>query len=215
MIGRSSAFKVKRVMDILLALVALVLAGPLMVILAGLVRIHFGTPIFFRQERPGLRCQPFTIIKFRTMTDARDLHGNLLPDAQRLTQFGKFLRSSSLDELPELINVIRGEMSLVGPRPLMMKYVKYFRPNEQKRQDVRPGMTGWAQVRGRNYLPWDERLALDAWYVENWSLWLDIKILALTVWRVLTREGAVADAITVETDLSLERSADDRITGKP
>jgi sugar transferase EpsL len=215
MVGKSSACIVKRAMDILLTVFGLAVAGPVMLILAGLVRIHFGAPVFFRQQRPGLHCRPFTILKFRTMTDARDLKGKLLPDEQRLTGLGSFLRSTSLDELPELINVLKGEMSLVGPRPLVMRYVEYFRPNEIKRQEVRPGITGWAQIHGRNHLPWDERLALDAWYVENWSPWLDIRILALTIGRVMTRQGAVPDTDKVETDLSLERTGSCNSTNRP
>jgi sugar transferase EpsL len=204
--GKTRVLRIKRLMDLLLTIPGLLITSPLILILAGLVRLHLGSPLFFRQQRPGLHCKPFNILKFRTMTDARDENGNLLSDEQRLTGLGKFLRSTSLDELPELFNVLKGEMSLVGPRPLVMRYIDYFRPEEQKRHEIRPGITGWAQINGRNFLPWDQRLALDVWYVENWSPWLDMKILILTLWRVITRQGAAPDADSVETDLSLERA---------
>jgi sugar transferase EpsL len=204
--GKTRVLRIKRLMDLLLTIPGLLITSPLILILAGLVRLHLGSPLFFRQQRPGLHCKPFNILKFWTMTDARDENGNLLSDEQRLTGLGKFLRSTSLDELPELFNVLKGEMSLVGPRPLVMRYIDYFRPEEQKRHEIRPGITGWAQINGRNFLPWDQRLALDVWYVENWSPWLDMKILILTLWRVITRQGAAPDADSVETDLSLERA---------
>lgn len=160
-----------------------------MLLLMLTVRLKLGTPIFFRQARPGLYGKPFTLLKFRTMTDARDAQGKLLPDAERLTAFGRFLRRTSLDELPELINVLRGEMSLVGPRPLLMAYLERYTPEQMRRHDVRPGITGWAQVNGRNALRWEEKFALDVWYLDHQSLWLDLKIILLTLWKILQREG--------------------------
>jgi lipopolysaccharide/colanic/teichoic acid biosynthesis glycosyltransferase len=182
----------KRVMDVLLAgLVLLLLALPLL-LLWGLVRRKLGSPVLFRQVRPGLHGQPFMMVKFRSMTDERGPDGELLPDAQRLTAFGRFLRSSSLDELPELWNVLCGEMSLVGPRPLLMEYLPLYSPEQARRHEVRPGITGWAQVNGRNAVSWEERFKLDLWYVDHRSLWLDLRILWLTVRKVLVREGISA-----------------------
>jgi lipopolysaccharide/colanic/teichoic acid biosynthesis glycosyltransferase len=156
------------------------------------VRRKLGSPALFRQVRPGLHGRPFMMVKFRTMTDERGADGELLPDAQRLTAFGRFLRASSLDELPELWNVLRGEMSLVGPRPLLMEYLPLYSPEQARRHEVRPGITGWAQVNGRNAVSWDERFKLDVWYVDHRSLWLDLRILWLTVRKVLVREGISA-----------------------
>ena len=169
----------------------LVLALPLL-LLALLVRTKLGSPVFFRQTRPGLHGKPFEMVKFRTMTDARDAQGELLPDSERLPPFGRFLRSSSLDELPELWNVLKGEMSLVGPRPLLMEYLPLYTPQQYRRHEVRPGVTGWAQVNGRNAISWEEKFALDVWYVENPSFWLDVKILFLTVKKVLVKDGISA-----------------------
>ncbi len=197
----------KRAFDLLVGTAILLLAMPAMAVSALLIRLHLGSPVLFRQERPGALEKPVVLLKFRTMTDARDTAGNLLPDGQRLTHLGRFLRRSSLDELPELFNVLRGELSLVGPRPLLMKYLPFFTARERLRHTVRPGLTGWAQINGRNYLPWDKRLAMDVWYVENWSLWLDVRILFATVWKVLRREGAAADSDTAETDLDRERQS--------
>lgn len=179
----------KRLLDVGLAALMLILLLPVMLIVALLVRLFLGTPVLFRQERPGYRGKPFFLYKFRTMTDERDAHGNLLPDAQRLTRLGRCLRALSLDELPELFNVLRGEMSLVGPRPLLMEYLPRYTPEQMRRHEVLPGMTGWAQVNGRNVLDWPTRFRLDVWYVDHWSFWLDIKILLLTLWKVLKREG--------------------------
>lgn len=179
----------KRLVDLLLAAPALLLLSPVLVALALLVRIKLGAPVLFRQERPGLHGRPFTLYKFRSMTDARDGQGNLLPDAERLPPFGCFLRSSSLDELPELWNVLRGDMSLVGPRPLLMQYLERYTSEQARRHEVRPGVTGWAQVNGRNALTWEQKFALDVWYVDNLSLWLDLRIIALTVWKIIKREG--------------------------
>ncbi len=190
----------KRIFDLIVAALLLVLLAPLVLLLSLLVRLKLGTPVLFRQERPGLHGQPFTLIKFRTMTDARDPTGNLLPDAERLTDFGRFLRRASLDELPELINVLRSEMSLVGPRPLLMKYLPYYSNRERRRFDVRPGVTGWAQTHGRNQLPWNERLASDSWYVDQQSLGLDLAILWHTIFKVM--HGA---DVGVDSDLDAER----------
>lgn len=182
----------KRAIDFLVAAFALaVLCVPLMV-LASLVRLRLGSPVLFRQRRPGLGGRPFEMIKFRTMTDARAADGTLLPDAQRLTSFGRFLRATSLDELPELWNVLRGDMSLVGPRPLLMEYLPLYSPRQARRHEVRPGITGWAQVNGRNALSWDQKFELDVWYVDNRSLLLDLRIAWLTVRRVLARDGISA-----------------------
>ena len=182
----------KRLFDLVLsALGLLALALPLLV-LVWLVRRRLGSPVFFRQVRPGLHGQPFEMIKFRTMTSERGPDGQLLPDAVRLTPFGRFLRATSLDELPELWNVLKGDMSLVGPRPLLMEYLPLYTPEQARRHEVRPGITGWAQVNGRNAISWEDKFKLDVWYVDNQSLWLDIKILWLTVKKVLVRDGISA-----------------------
>lgn len=179
----------KRFFDFCVALGALtVLLLPLAVV-ALLVRVKLGQPVLFRQVRPGLHGQPFMMVKFRTMTDARDANGQWLSDGDRLTAFGRFLRSTSLDELPELWNVLRGEMSLVGPRPLLMEYLPLYTAEQLRRHKVRPGITGWAQVHGRNALSWEDRFKLDVWYVDNQSVWLDLRILGMTVRKVLAREG--------------------------
>ena len=182
----------KRIFDLIVALVALLLLALPLLLLTVLVRRKLGRPAFFRQVRPGLAAQPFEMVKFRSMTDARGPDGALLPDAVRLTPFGRFLRASSLDELPGLWNVLKGDMSLVGPRPLLVEYLPLYSPTQARRHEVRPGITGWAQVNGRNALSWDEKFALDVWYVEHQSLWLDIKILFLTVRKVLVRDGISA-----------------------
>ncbi|MGD0879118.1 MAG: sugar transferase [Anaerolineales bacterium] len=180
---------VKRLFDLLVTLIGLVIILPLMAILSLLVWIFLGTPILFRQLRPGYKGRPFVTYKFRTMTNRSGSDGNLLPDAERLIAFGRFLRSTSLDDLPQLFNVLRGEMSLVGPRPLLMQYLKRYTPEQMRRHDVLPGMTGWAQIHGRNTLDWEEKFRLDVWYVDHWSFWLDLKILFLTPWKVFKREG--------------------------
>jgi sugar transferase EpsL len=180
---------IKRVFDFVLALLALIVLTPLMGLIALLVRVKLGPSVLFRQRRSGLHGEPFAICKFRTMTDARDDEGNLMPDEQRLTSLGHFLRSTSLDELPELLNVLRGEMSLVGPRPLFAHYMDRYTPEQMRRHEAKPGITGWAQVNGRNALTWEEKFALDVWYVDNWSFGLDLRILALTLWKILKREG--------------------------
>lgn len=179
----------KRLLDLVLVIPAIILLMPVLALIALLVRLKLGSPILFRQQRPGLHGQPFTIYKFRTMTDARDAQGRLLPDADRLSPLGRFLRSTSLDELPELINVLKGEMSVVGPRPLLMRYLERYTPEQMRRHEVRPGITGWAQVNGRNAITWEERFRLDAWYVDHVSLGLDLKIILMTIWKVLGREN--------------------------
>ena len=179
----------KRLVDFCPTLLIIVVFSPLLALVALLVRLKLGSPVLFRQVRPGLHGRPFTMLKFRTMTDARDASGQLLPDSQRLTPFGRFLRSTSLDELPELLNVLKGEMSLVGPRPLLMEYLDRYTPEQRRRHDVVPGISGWAQVNGRNAISWDEKFALDVWYVDHQSLWLDLKILLLTALVTLRREG--------------------------
>ena len=180
---------VKRVFDVMAAFVALCLLSPALLFVAWQVRRKLGSPVLFQQIRPGRNGQPFQMIKFRTMLDAADAEGNPLPDAERLTPFGSLLRSTSLDELPELWNVLKGEMSLVGPRPLLMEYLPLYSSEQARRHEVRPGVTGWAQVNGRNALSWDEKFKLDVWYVDNSSFWLDLRILALTVKKVLVRDG--------------------------
>ncbi len=179
----------KRVLDLILVVSSMVLWIPVVVAVALMVRLKLGSPVLFRQQRPGLYGRPFTLLKFRTMTDARDAEGQLLPDGERLTAFGRFLRSTSLDELPELINVLRGEMSLVGPRPLLMQYMPRYTTRQRRRHNAHPGITGWAQVNGRNALTWEKKFELDVWYVEHMSLWLDLRIIALTIWAIIKREG--------------------------
>jgi lipopolysaccharide/colanic/teichoic acid biosynthesis glycosyltransferase len=176
-------------MDLLVALPAVVLLAPLIVAIAAAIRLQLGEPVMFRQLRPGKDGRPFTLLKFRTMTAACDARGNLLPDGQRITRLGAFLRSASLDELPQLWNVVRGDMSLVGPRPLLMEYLPRYTQQQARRHQVLPGITGWAQVSGRNALSWEEKFELDTWYVDHWSLALDMTILWQTGWRVITREG--------------------------
>lgn len=182
----------KRLFDLGFTIPGILMLAPLILLLILLVRIKLGGPIFFTQIRPGLKGKPFRMVKFRTMTDQRDATGRLLPDSERLTSFGRFLRSSSLDELPELWNVLRGEMSLVGPRPLLMEYLMLYTPEQARRHDAKPGITGWAQVNGRNALNWEQKFALDTWYVDNRNFWLDLKILWLTVKKVVAREGISA-----------------------
>lgn len=179
----------KRILDVVLSAALLLATAPLMLALALMVLVDLGRPVLFRQLRPGLRGVPFSLVKFRTMRDLRDDEGRLLPNEARLTRFGRFLRSTSLDELPELWNVLAGHMSLVGPRPLLMDYLPLYNERQARRHEVRPGITGWAQVNGRNTVPWEERFEMDVWYVENRTLWLDVRILAATVGRILTRDG--------------------------
>lgn len=183
----------KRLLDLLISLPALVLLSPVFCILILAVRVKLGAPGLFLQERPGRHGRTFAIVKLRTMTDARDADGHLLPDAERLTRFGRLLRRASLDELPELWNVLKGDMSLVGPRPLLAQYLPLYSPEQARRHDVRPGITGWAQVNGRNSLTWNQRFQLDVWYVDNHSLTLDLRILLSTMVKVIRREGISAD----------------------
>jgi len=183
----------KRIFDFVVAMLALVALLIPFLLLVWAIRRRLGSPVFFRQQRPGLHGNLFEMVTFRTMTDARGANGELLPDAERLTPFGRFLRATSLDELPELWNVVKGDMSLVGPRPLLMEYLPLYSVEQARRHEARPGVTGWAQVNGRNALSWDDKFRLDVWYVDNRSLWLDIKILWLTVRKVLVREGISAD----------------------
>jgi sugar transferase EpsL len=179
----------KRLLDLVLVVPALLVLLPLYFLVAILVRIKLGSPVLFRQQRPGLHGAPFTIIKFRTMIEARDVQGNLLPDGDRLTSFGQFLRSTSLDELPELFLVIKGDMSLVGPRPLLMEYLERYTPQQIRRHEAKPGITGWAQINGRNDVSWEEKFARDLWYVDHVSLPFDVNIIALTFWKILRRDG--------------------------
>jgi lipopolysaccharide/colanic/teichoic acid biosynthesis glycosyltransferase len=183
----------KRFVDLVLGFTAVLILSPVIIVTAIWVHQKLGSPIFFTQMRPGKNGKPFKMIKFRTMRDAIDTQGHPLPDAERLTPFGKRLRSTSIDELPELWNVLKGEMSLVGPRPLLMEYLPLYNAEQAKRHDLKPGMTGWAQINGRNAISWEEKFKLDTWYVQNQSLWLDIKIMALTVKKVLVRDGISAD----------------------
>lgn len=182
----------KRLFDVIAASLGLIALLPLLLTLWVLVRCKLGRPALFRQDRPGLGARTFRLMKFRTMTDARDAAGRLLPDAVRLTHFGRWLRATSLDELPELLNVLRGEMSLVGPRPLLVEYLPRYNPEQARRHEVRPGVTGWAQINGRNAISWEEKFRLDVWYVDHRTFWLDLKILFLTVWKVVRRDGISA-----------------------
>lgn len=193
---------IKRFIDFCLTTVGLILISPLMLLLALLVRSRLGSPVLFRQYRPGLHGRPFIMFKFRTMTDNRDSSGTLFPDAKRMTPFGCFLRSSSLDELPELFNVLIGDMSLVGPRPLLMEYLPLYSVEQARRHEVKPGITGWAQVNGRNAITWEEKFRLDVWYVDNQSFLLDLRILWMTVRKVFKREG-----ISQEGQATMEKFA--------
>ncbi|OCH74507.1 sugar transferase [Vibrio breoganii] len=189
----------KRLFDFIASLIALILFSPIMSLVAWKIRKNLGSPVLFRQTRPGLNGKPFEMIKFRTMKDAFDENGIPLPDSERMTSFGDKLRNSSLDELPELWNVLKGEMSLVGPRPLLMQYLPLYNEEQAKRHNVRPGVTGWAQINGRNAISWEEKFKLDVWYVENRTFWLDVKILFLTVKKVFVKEGISADDhVTIE-----------------
>jgi len=180
---------IKRLFDLALSIPVFFFLSFFMLIIAVSVRLKIGTPFIFRQMRPGLHGKPFTIYKFRTMTDERGEEGNLLSDEKRLTRLGQFLRMTSMDELPEFFNVIKGDMSIVGPRPLLMQYLDRYTPEQARRHEVKPGITGWAQVNGRNAISWEDKFKLDVWYVDNWSLWLDVKIILITVMKVLRRDG--------------------------
>lgn len=189
----------KRLFDFCASLFGLILLSPIIALVAWKIRKNLGSPVLFRQTRPGLNGKPFEMVKFRTMKDAVDAQGNPLPDSERMTPFGDKLRNSSLDELPELWNVLKGEMSLVGPRPLLMQYLPLYSKEQARRHEVRPGVTGWAQINGRNAISWEDKFKLDVWYVDNRNLWLDIKILFLTVKKVFVKEGISADGhVTIE-----------------
>ena len=190
---------IKRIIDILVSLIALIFLSPILLIIYLLVIINLGMPAFFLQERVGKNNKVFKMIKFRTMKDARDKDGNLLSDNERVTKLGSFLRSFSLDELPEIINILKGDMSLVGPRALLVQYLEYYNDEQIRRHEVLPGLTGWAQINGRNSITWREKFELDVWYVDNWSIWLDIKIFFLTFWKVIKREGInQSETVTME-----------------
>lgn len=199
----------KRLLDIIIASIALILLSPLYVFVAYKVKKNLGSPVLFRQVRPGLHGKPFEMIKFRTMKDAVDEQGNPLPDSERLTPFGQMLRSTSLDEMPELWNVIKGDMSIVGPRPLLMEYLPLYSPEQAKRHDVRPGMTGHAQVNGRNAIGWEEKFKLDTWYVENQSIWLDFKIMFKTVHKVLAKDDISAEGEATMTRFTGSKNKDE------
>ncbi|NLV21873.1 MAG: sugar transferase [Syntrophomonadaceae bacterium] len=186
---------IKRCIDVVAAGLGLLVLSPILAVVAIAIWWEMERPVIFKQIRPGLNGQPFFIYKYRTMTDERDDSGLLLPDDKRLTKLGKFLRSTSLDEFPELLNVLMGDMSLVGPRPLLMQYLERYTPEQARRHDVKPGITGWAQINGRNAISWEEKFALDVWYVDNYSLWLDVKILAITIGKVFQREGISAQGV--------------------
>ena len=189
----------KRLFDFCASLCGLILLSPIIALVAWKIRKNLGSPVLFRQKRPGLNGEPFEMVKFRTMKDAVDAQGNPLPDSERMTPFGDKLRNSSLDELPELWNVLKGEMSLVGPRPLLMQYLPLYSEEQARRHEIRPGVTGWAQINGRNAISWEDKFKLDVWYVDNRSLWLDIKILFLTVKKVFVKEGISAEGhVTAE-----------------
>ena len=190
---------IKRLLDFTLSLLALIILSPVLLVTAALVRIKLGSPIIFHQERPGKSEKIFRLYKFRSMTDERDENGNLLPDDQRLTRFGQILRSTSLDELPELWNILRGDMSIVGPRPLLVKYLPLYNEEQRHRHDVRPGLTGWAQANGRNAISWEEKFKLDVWYVQHISFWVDVKVIFMTVKKVFCRDG-----ISSETSVTME-----------
>ncbi len=197
---------IKRPLDIIMSLVAIVIFSPVMLVVAILVRVKLGTPVIFKQKRPGLNEKIFTMYKFRTMTDKKDANGDLLPDSERLTNFGKKLRATSMDELPELFNILKGDMSVVGPRPLLVEYLPYYTKRESLRHKIRPGLTGLAQVSGRNYLDWDARLSKDIEYLFNISLMIDIKIIFKTAEKVLRKEDILYDTSEAETNLAIERA---------
>jgi len=199
----------KRIFDLILSVSAIMVLLPVLVVIALLVRVQLGSPVLFKQIRPGLQGKPFAIFKFRTMSNAQYLDGRLLPDAARLTRFGRLLRSTSLDELPEFYNVLKGEMSLVGPRPLMMQYLNRYTPEQARRHEVKPGITGWAQINGRNAITWEEKFKLDVWYVDNKSLLLDVKIIFMTIIKIFKREGiSQAGQATAEEFMGIQQRLD-------
>lgn len=199
---------IKRLIDIIVAFIGIVVLSPVFIVLYFMVKSKLGTPVLFKQERPGLHGKIFTMYKFRSMTDETDEHGELLPDEIRLTKFGKLLRKTSLDELPELFNILKGDMSIVGPRPLLVRYLDRYTPEQARRHEVKPGLTGWAQINGRNAISWEEKFALDVWYVDNWSLWLDIKIFFMTFAKVFKSEGISSDtSATMEEFMGSESNS--------
>jgi len=198
--------KVKRAVDVVFSIIALSISLPMISLISGLIYLTMGRPIFFKQVRPGLNGKPFVLYKFRTMLDLRDQTGKMLPDERRLTSFGRWLRSTSLDELPVLFNVLKGDMSLVGPRPLLMEYLDRYTTEQARRHEVKPGITGWAQINGRNAISWEEKFALDVWYVDNWSLLLDFRIIFLTILKVLKHEGISADGHATMPEFKGSRS---------
>jgi lipopolysaccharide/colanic/teichoic acid biosynthesis glycosyltransferase len=203
---------IKRLVDVVAAGAGLIILSPVIAVVALLVRAKLGSPALFKQDRPGLQGRPFTLIKFRTMLDARDVDGGPRPDAERMTAFGRWLRSSSVDELPELWNVLKGEMSLVGPRPLLMHYLPLYSPEQARRHDVRPGITGWAQINGRNAISWEEKFALDLWYVDNWSLAFDAKILLASLVSVFSRHGISAEGEATMPEFTGSPKTEDRVS---
>jgi len=200
----------KRIIDIIGALVGLIVSSPIMLIVSLIIYLTMGRPVFFKQLRPGLNGKPFVIYKFRTMLDLRDKDGNLLPDEKRITAIGKFLRSTTLDELPEFWNVLKGDMSLVGPRPLLVEYLPRYTPEQARRHNVKPGMTGWAQVNGRNAITWEEKFKLDVWYVDNWNIPLDLKIIFLTILKVFKREGVSAEGYATMPEFVGSKNMEER-----
>lgn len=200
---------IKRLIDIIVSLMGIILLSPIFVLLFFLIKSKLGSPVLFKQERPGMNGKIFTMYKFRSMTDACDEEGVPLPDDVRLTSFGKLLRKTSLDELPELFNIFKGDMSLVGPRPLLVRYLDRYTPEQARRHDVRPGLTGWAQINGRNAISWEEKFELDVWYVDNWSLWLDIKIFFMTFAKVFKSEGISSDtSVTMQEFMGESRDGE-------
>lgn len=191
---------IKRLLDITISLVGVLTLSPLIIFVIMASRVKLGKPILFYQLRPGLQGRPFEMVKFRTMADIRDVEGNPMPDSERLTVYGRFLRSTSIDELPGLWNVLKGDMSLVGPRPLLMDYLPLYSAEQRRRHDVRPGITGWAQVNGRNAISWEEKFDFDVWYIDHWTLTLDLKILVLTVWKVLQQDGINQEGYTTSEE---------------
>ena len=208
---RKFRFMAKRTLDLTVALVGIILLSPLMLLIALAILITTGSPVFFRQVRPGRRSRPFTLVKFRTMNNSTNVRGEVLPDAERLTHFGAFLRRTSLDELPQLWNVLKGEMSLVGPRPLLMEYLERYTPEQGRRQEVRPGITGWSQVKGRNAISWEEKFRYDVWYVDHRSFFLDLRILILTIWRVVRREGISREGYATMPEFMGHRNRSDDV----
>lgn len=206
---------IKRIIDVVVSLLGLVAFLPLLVFIYCVVLAKMGRPALFRQVRPGFKGVPFSLIKFRTMRNLHDSTGRPLEDSQRLNSLGRFLRSTSLDELPELWNVLKGEMSLVGPRPLLVEYLPLYSDRQGRRHDIKPGITGWAQINGRNSISWNERLELDVWYTENQSLWLDAKILAMTVWKVVRRDGISAPGVSTQIKFTGGQNSTDSLEDSP